>query len=294
MKRLFTYIGAAALFISLMPSVAFADLQCYSSVTAYSNVQNANQCFSDNPGAYLLDTSSNSWTDAKGNKVGGFGIQPVDPAIQAAANQVTCDLNGFCVKSGVPVNQITQQPQTPPTYTPTTATASTNTGNGKLTYTPLEPLPGGDSSGSTYNSLSKYFSLMFNIFLSLGAMIAVVSLVFGGITYMISEVVDKKAAARRRITASFIGLGLLLTCWLILNTINPNLVHPCIFNLDAQCGASAGTGGSGTPLSVNSPNPVASPAQLQDLEKQCKAQGPSYAFFPNQDGSVNCYNTQGL
>lgn len=114
----------------------------------------------------------------------------------------------------------------------------TPTAGGKLTYTPLEPLPGG--SACAYNSLSSYLSLVFNILLSIGAMIAVVTLVLGGITYMISEVVDKKAAARRRMWASIVGLLLLLTCWLILYNINPNLVKLGLPTFDTPC-AGAGT-----------------------------------------------------
>ena len=99
------------------------------------------------------------------------------------------------------------------------------TGN-KLTYIPLEPLPGGNAN--SYGTLSAYLNLVFKILISIGAMVAVVTLVLGGITYMISEVVDKKSDAKRRIQAALIGLFLLLTCWLILNQINPNLTQ---FNL---------------------------------------------------------------
>jgi hypothetical protein len=46
---------------------------------------------------------------------------------------------------------------------------------------------------------------------------------------MVSEVVDKKSAARRRIVAAFFGLVLIVSSWLILNTINPQLVNLNIY-----------------------------------------------------------------
>jgi hypothetical protein len=133
---------------------------------------------------------------------------------------------------------------------------------------------------------------MFNILLSLGAMIAVVTLVLAGITYMISEVVDKKSAARRRINAAFIGLGLLLTSWLILYTINPNLVKLCILNLDQQCGGNVTTGTGGSSASPGTPNPTPTPTQLATQEAACKQKpdGDLCAFdpTPNQPGTFQC------
>lgn len=131
---------------------------------------------------------------------------------------------------------------------------------------------------------------MFNILLSIGAMIAVVSLVFAGITYIISEVVGRKAAAKRRITASFIGLGLLLTSWLILYTINPNLVQKlCIFQLDAQCGGATQNSLNGPNASATTPNPTPNPQELQKQEAACKAKGPTYAFYVDTSGT-SCYD----
>ncbi len=102
-----------------------------------------------------------------------------------------------------------------------------------ITYTPLEPFP--NATTATYNSLGLYLNFVFKILLSLGAMVAVVTLVFGGIAYMVSEIADKKTEARKRIQAALLGLFLLLTCWLILYEINPNLVKFCLPGLDAAC-----------------------------------------------------------
>ena len=50
---------------------------------------------------------------------------------------------------------------------------------------------------------------------------AVGTLVWGGIIYMTSEVMDKRDLARKRIQAAVWGLVLLLGAYIILNTINP-------------------------------------------------------------------------
>lgn len=128
-----------------------------------------------------------------------------------------------------------------------------------LAYTPLEPLPGAPSG--TYSSLSVYLNYMFKILLSIGAMIAVVTLVLGGVTYMVSESLGTKSDARRRIQASLIGLLLLLVSWLVLYTINPNLTT---FNLPITSSA-VGTQNSG----VSNPIlPASNPSNLSATDLQ--------------------------
>lgn len=171
-----------------------------------------------------------------------------------------------------------------PTYTNATPSAAATT-KGALTYVPLEPIPGGDAG--TYNSLERYLNLMFNILLSIGAMIAVITLVLGGITFMISEVVDKRSAAKRRIQAAFIGLGLLLTCWLILNTINPNLTKFSLPGIDQPtANGSTGGGGGASATTINT-------AQINQQQDACKKQpgGDMCAFnpVPGQPGQFECY-----
>ncbi|MEK7108950.1 MAG: hypothetical protein AAB919_00745 [Patescibacteria group bacterium] len=118
--------------------------------------------------------------------------------------------------------------------------SNTNTlaNGGRLTYIPLEPLPGGNPA--SYGSLSAYLNLVFKILISIGAMVAIITLVLAGITYMVSEIADKMSEAKRRIRAALLGLLLLLTCWLILYEINPSLLKFCIFGIDTTC-SSAGT-----------------------------------------------------
>lgn len=101
--------------------------------------------------------------------------------------------------------------------------------DGKCTYTSLEPLPlpGGKTLDAT--TFPAYISGAFKLLLASGATIAVVMLVIGALTYMFSDVVGNKKKALDRIRGAMWAVLLLVCSYLILNTINPDLVT---FRLD--------------------------------------------------------------
>ncbi len=92
-----------------------------------------------------------------------------------------------------------------------------------LEYTPLEPIPGINQSGTA--DFPTFLKGIFTILLSIGGILAVGLLVYGGIVYMTSEISNKKSEAKRRIQAAVWGLLLLISSYLILNTINPQLLE---------------------------------------------------------------------
>ena len=103
------------------------------------------------------------------------------------------------------------------------STISAGNGSGNLQpYVPLEPLPGFIPTDQT--DLSRYINLLFKVIIAAGAIIAVGTLVFSGIVYMVSGAVGTKSVALKRIQASIWGLLLLIASWLLLYTINPRLV----------------------------------------------------------------------
>lgn len=75
------------------------------------------------------------------------------------------------------------------------------------------------------SKLGEYLNLMINLFIGLCAVTAVVMIVIGGIEYSTSELVSNKEAAKERIQGAILGLMLALCSWLILNTINPDLLN---------------------------------------------------------------------
>ncbi|MDP2648760.1 MAG: hypothetical protein U1D26_02655 [Patescibacteria group bacterium] len=78
-----------------------------------------------------------------------------------------------------------------------------------------------------YNSadLSTYVNRVFTFAIAIGAMAAVLRLVFAGYLYMAqSDMWSSKGQARMIIADVTLGLLLLLSVWLILNQINPDIV----------------------------------------------------------------------
>ena len=114
-------------------------------------------------------------------------------------------------------------------FAPSTHAACSGT-SCNIKYTPLEPVaPGEASTIQSPSDFPRVLNVFFNFLIALGAAIAVVTLTVGGVFYMTSDLIPVKDRARDRMTASVWGLLLLLVSWLILNTINPQLLN---FNLD--------------------------------------------------------------
>ncbi|MEK7552897.1 MAG: pilin [Patescibacteria group bacterium] len=93
----------------------------------------------------------------------------------------------------------------------------------------LEPLPGSLSSASPaterVTGLTEYLKILFPMALGLAATLAVLMIAFGGIEYIWSSgSAGKKEQGRKRISEAILGLLLTLAAYLILRTINPDLV----------------------------------------------------------------------
>jgi len=93
------------------------------------------------------------------------------------------------------------------------------------TYCLLAPLPGLGNSVNTTTGIGTYLNTMIKILIGLMSVLAVIMLVVGGIQYMLSNMAGEKASAKDRMTNAIFGLILALSSYLILNTINPNLVN---------------------------------------------------------------------
>lgn len=96
-------------------------------------------------------------------------------------------------------------------------------GFAQLNYTPLVPLPG-VSDKSTGVNLGNYLSNMYKLLIAVAIILAIVMISWAGIEYMGTDSVFGKTDAKGRIQNALGGVVLALTSWLILYTINPNLV----------------------------------------------------------------------
>jgi hypothetical protein len=101
--------------------------------------------------------------------------------------------------------------------------------NGTCTYVPLEPIPLPGGGMVDTNSFPSLMSSAFKLLLGAGATIAVIMLVLGALTYMFSDIVGNKTKALGRIRGAMWAIVLLMSSYLILRTINPDLV---IFKLN--------------------------------------------------------------
>lgn len=93
-----------------------------------------------------------------------------------------------------------------------------------IEYAPLEPLPGLEDAQKGTGNFGELVQGFFRILVNVAAFVAVTMLVIGGITYMFSEATVTKFVAKEKIRAAFFGMAILAGAWLILNTVNPQLL----------------------------------------------------------------------
>ncbi|MCX6701865.1 MAG: hypothetical protein NTX96_01560 [Candidatus Zambryskibacteria bacterium] len=94
-------------------------------------------------------------------------------------------------------------------------------------YTVLAPLPGIGENGATTN-LGTYLPAAFNIAIAVAAVLAFLVITYGGVLYATSDALSGKAQGREYIENAIYGLLLVIGAWVILYTINPQILD---FNL---------------------------------------------------------------
>jgi type IV secretory pathway VirB2 component (pilin) len=121
-----------------------------------------------------------------------------------------------------------------------TPTQNTPPANPKTTYTLLAPLPFMEGDSQTIDTqksdtnpcpFGNYLNILIKIFLGICAVLAVIMIVMGGIEYMTSDLASSKESGKKTITSAILGLLLALGAYLILKTINPELLNVCLNNL---------------------------------------------------------------
>lgn len=153
-----------------------------------------------------------------------------------------------------------------------------------VSYTPLAPLPlgkGGESLG-TY-TLSSYLSGMLKLIIALGGAVSILMAIVGGVQFVASGIApNAKNEAKGRITNAFIGLAIILSSYLLLNTINPDLV-----NLKFSLEKVEGTRQKLAPKK-NPEIPIYAGLSIQKSDKCAPACGPGYicTTFMTTDGEI--------
>lgn len=96
-------------------------------------------------------------------------------------------------------------------------------------YCLLAPI--GGKSVITNAELPDYFNLVYKIGIGIAGVLAVIMLVFGGIQYMSTDALSGKSDGKDKMTRAILGLILALGSFVILNTVNPQLLD-FTFNID--------------------------------------------------------------
>lgn len=126
-------------------------------------------------------------------------------------------------------------------------------------FVALSPIPGIDITDKT--TLAEYLSAVFSVIISVGAVLAVIMIMWGGFEYMTSESIQSKGAGVKTIQHAVVGLLLLLMSYLILYVINPDLLKLTSFNsslggIKTDFAPSPFAGGSSAPSAATVGNTV--------------------------------------
>ncbi|OGD23530.1 hypothetical protein A2Z10_00555 [Candidatus Azambacteria bacterium RBG_16_47_10] len=113
----------------------------------------------------------------------------------------------------------------------------------------------GGAAGADVPSLVKYVSFLYVFVFGMVGIAGFISLVIWGTVWVATGIVDKKAMALESIKNTFIGIGIALTAYVILNTINPDLVKLSL--------------PSATPIEPTTPSSVTSPTLPMVLSDFC-------------------------
>lgn len=170
-------------------------------------------------------------------------------------------------------------------------------------YTVLTPLPGttkgvcdpnAPSGPNCKTDLKTYLEGFFKLAIGISAVFAVLMIVIGGFQYISTDALMKKEEGRNRIQNAVFGLVLVISAWLILATINPNLLR---INLDIKSApTSAPTFAPGGELVT--PGAQMTPEQItlsNARRASLQAEGvDTYRGPCTQGQATGCVNLNGL
>ncbi|HMP85232.1 MAG TPA: hypothetical protein PKE08_01015 [Candidatus Paceibacterota bacterium] len=103
-----------------------------------------------------------------------------------------------------------------------TLSPQSNTAQANMEYVPLS---GNDIfPSSSRTSFSDLVSLFFKWGIAIAIILSILFIVIGGIQYMTTDAIFDKSEGKQKISSAVAGLILALSTWLILNTINPQIL----------------------------------------------------------------------
>ena len=146
------------------------------------------------------------------------------------------------------------------------------------TYQPLVGIPGVDNAVTNFGT---YINQLYFLAISLAALLAVIKIIIAGVKYMLTDLGSSKADAKSDIWGALLGLLLIISAFLILTTVNPNLAR-----LDALSGAPA----LRPATNAQSQNPSTAPIQngrREQVPTQLNSSGDQFwTGSINPDGTI--------
>jgi len=97
-------------------------------------------------------------------------------------------------------------------------------------------------------STEAYINALYNGAIALGAMAAVIMIIWAGTEYMLSDLVTSKSAAKDRIKNALLGLLIILVAATLLETINPTLLNLNVIGKGEPVHIEGGSGGDADEL----------------------------------------------
>jgi len=134
--------------------------------------------------------------------------------------------SSFWVASGVALAQVYDM------GTPVTPAPSGGSGGGGQ-FVPLVGIPYVEDINDQGAGLGGYANSLFYAAISIAAILAVLKIAFAGVKYMLTDIVTQKGQARKDITNALLGLLIVISTFLILDTINPSLTGLNVLSLEA-------------------------------------------------------------
>lgn len=124
---------------------------------------------------------------------------------------------------------------------------ATNNSSGGTPYTYLEPLSSTSSSVEISEAgFSTYLQLVMTVGIAVLVIIGVFYLIYGGIMYMTTDVINNKNRGRSMISNAVVGVVFALSIWLILNAINPDMLNIRLGGFGNSVSSGNSTGGLST------------------------------------------------
>jgi len=188
---------------------------------------------------------------------GGSGVEEAKGRISAALTGLMLALGSFIIlqtinkdllKTTFELSELTVT-----SSTSSTNTSTSNTSSSEITkYTALSPIPGLTSSDVTLSTsgdksgtgLSEYIEGLYKWGVGLTSGLAVLVIMWGGVGYMTSAGGSGVEEAKGRISAALTGLMLALGSFIILQTINKDLLKTTFELSELTVTSTSGTSGN--------------------------------------------------